>query len=732
MVACGPVFILSDAQNSRCWLRAPEGARQGVASKMARQVPLDRVRNIGIMAHIDAGKTTTTERILYYTGRTYKMGEVDEGSTEMDWMPQERERGITITSAATNCSWRDHTINIIDTPGHVDFTAEVERSIRVLDGAIALFCAVGGVEPQSETVWRQADHYHVPRLAFINKMDRVGADLFGAIDMMKERLHANPLLVQIPIGNEEKFCGVVDLVTMRALVWPEADADLGKRYETLEIPAELREEAGHWRELMIESLAEHSDAIAEGYLESRAFSPDEIWKAIREATCKAQVTPVLCGSSFRNRAVQPLLDAVVAYLPSPLDIPPVGGRNPKTEREETRAPDDKAPLAALAFKIMTDPHVGKLTYLRVYSGMLKAGSAVYNTGLERHERIHRLLLMHANDREQITEAYTGDIVAAIGLRETATGHTLCDSKHPIVLESIYFPEPVIAIAIEAKTMADQDRLAEALARLAEEDPTFRVRVDSETNQTIISGMGELHLEILVDRIRREFRVEANVGRPQVAYRETLTTPIKVEGRFIRQSGGRGQYGHCWLRLEPQPPGTGFEFENEIRGGDIPREYIPAIEKGVIEAMNTGPLGGYPVVDVKVTVFDGSFHPVDSSDLAFQIAGSIAFRDGARRCHPQLLEPIMSMEVVTPPDYLGDVLGNLNQRRAEITHIEARAGAQRVSANIPLAETFGYTTDLRSLSQGRATSTMEFSHYARVPDDLAAEILGVNVHQLRSA
>jgi elongation factor G len=690
------------------------------------------VRNIGIMAHIDAGKTTTTERILYYTGRTYKMGNVDEGSTEMDWMPQERERGITITSAATNCSWRDHSINIIDTPGHVDFTAEVERSIRVLDGAIALFCAVGGVEPQSETVWRQADRYHVPRLAFVNKMDRVGADFFGAVDMMKERLHTNPLLLQIPIGFEEKFRGVVDLITMRALVWPENDEDLGKHFEDTEIPAELHEEAEHWRELMIESLAEHHDNIAEGYLESRSFSADELRQAVREATCKALVTPVLCGSAFRNRGVQPLLDAVVDYLPSPLDVPPVSGLNPKTDHEETRAADDKAPLAALAFKIMTDPHVGKLTYLRIYSGMLKAGSATYNTTLGRHERVHRLLLMHANDREQIAEAYTGDIVAAIGLRETATGHTLCDSKHPIALESIDFPEPVISIAIEAKTIADQDHLSEALAKLAEEDPTFRVRVDSETNQTIISGMGELHLEILVDRIRREFRVEANVGRPQVAYRETLTTPIEVEGRFVRQSGGRGQYGHCWLRLEPQSPGTGFEFEDEVRGGDIPREFIRYVEKGVVEAMNTGPLGGYPVVDVKVTVFGGSYHAVDSSDLAFQIAGSMAFRDGARRCHPQLLEPIMSLEAVTPPEYLGDVLGNLNQRRAEITHIEGRHGLQRVSANVPLAETFGYATDVRSLSQGRATYTMEFSHYAKVPDDLAAEILGVNVHQLRSA
>ncbi|MCX8037404.1 MAG: elongation factor G [Candidatus Sumerlaeia bacterium] len=700
---------------------------------MARQVALECVRNIGIMAHIDAGKTTTTERILFYTGRTYKMGEVDEGSTEMDWMPQERERGITITSAATTCQWRGHRINIIDTPGHVDFTAEVERSIRVLDGAIALFCAVGGVEPQSETVWRQADRYHVPRLAFVNKMDRIGADFFRTVDMMKERLHANPLVVELPIGAEEDFRGVVDLVTMKALIWPEEDEEQGRRYAIEEVPAALREEAEHWRELMIEQLADaaHDDEFLEHYLGDHEFTPERLRHAIREATCSVRVTPVLCGSAFRKRGVQPLLDAVVEYLPSPLDVPPVKGVNPETQKEETRPANDDAPLSALAFKIMTDPHVGKLTYLRVYSGVLRSGAAAYNPSLGRHERIHRLLLMHANDREQVEEARTGDIVAAIGLRQTATGHTLCDSKHPIALEAIHFPEPVVSIAIEAKTTADQDRLAEALAKLAEEDPTFRVRQDNETNQTIISGMGELHLDILVDRIRREFRVEANVGRPQVAYRETLTTSVESEGRFIRQSGGRGQYGHCWLRIEPLPPGSGFVFENEIKGGDIPREYIPCIEKGVIEAMNNGPLGGYPVVDVKVTVFDGSYHPVDSSDIAFQVAGSIAFREGARKCRPVLLEPIMSIEVVTPTEYLGDVLGSLNQRRAEVESIEPRAGVQRVRARIPLAETFGYTTDLRSQTQGRATSTMEFSHYARVPDELAAEVLGVHVEHLRN-
>jgi len=690
---------------------------------MARQVPLMNVRNIGIMAHIDAGKTTTTERILFYTGRTYKLGNVDEGSTEMDWMAQERERGITITSAATTCAWRDHQINIIDTPGHVDFTVEVERSIRVLDGAIALFCAVGGVEPQSETVWRQSDRYRVPRLAFVNKMDRIGADFFGTMDMMKERLHAHPVPLQIPIGKEERFRGMVDLIEMVAYIWPEDAQATGARFETVAIPAELVEQAEFWREHMIEALAEYCDTFAERYLEEHDFTPDELRAAVRKATLQAQVTPVLCGSAFRNKGVQPLLDAVIHYLPSPQDVLPVKGINPKTEKEEERPAEDEAPLSALAFKIMSDPHVGKLTYLRIYSGVLKSGAGVYNPSLERHERVNRLLLMHANDRRPIEEARTGDIVAAIGLRATTTGHTLCDSKHPIALESITFPEPVIAIAIEPRTLADQDRLAQAMQRLAEEDPSFHVRVDSETNQTIISGMGELHLEILVDRMRREFGVEANIGRPQVAYRETLTVATESEGRFIKQTGGHGQYGHCWIRIEPLPPGSGFEFLNEVKGGEIPREYIPSIEKGVIDAMSSGPLGGYPMVDVKVTVFEGSYHPVDSSEIAFQVAGSIAFREGARRCGPQLLEPIMRLEVVTPPEYLGDILGGLNQRRADIEGIEARAGTQRVHANVPLAETFGYATDLRSISQGRATYTMEFSHYARVPDTLAGEILG---------
>jgi len=698
---------------------------------MPRRTPLERLRNIGIMAHIDAGKTTTTERILYYTGRTYRIGEVDDGSAEMDWMPQEKERGITITSAATYCRWRDCVINIIDTPGHVDFTVEVERSIRVLDGAIALFCAVAGVEPQSETVWRQAERYRVPRMAFINKMDRVGADFFGATEMMKERLQAHPVPIQLPIGAEEKFRGLVDLVEMRAYVWPEKDTELGARFSTEEIPADMRAEAELWREHLLEALAEYSDEFAERYLENHHFAPDEIRRAIREATCRTQITPVLCGSAFRNRGIQPLLDAIVYYLPSPLDVPPVRGINPKTGKEETRPPDDKAPLTALAFKIMSDPHVGRLTYLRIYSGVLKAGSAAYNPSIEKHERVHRLLLMHANHREPLEEARTGDIVAAVGLRQTATGHTLCDSKHPIALEPIKFPEPVISVAIEPKTTADQDRLSNALAKLAEEDPTFRVRVDDETNQTVISGMGELHLEVLVDRIKREFRVEANVGRPQVAYRETLTASTESEGRFIRQTGGRGQYGHCWLRIEPLPAGSGFEFANEVTGGDIPREYIPAIEKGVREAMSTGPLGGYPVVDVKVTVFGGSYHPVDSSDLAFEIAASIAFREGARRCKPILLEPIMSLEVVTPSEYLGDILGNLNQRRAEIEGINSRGNLQRISAKVPLVETFGYATELRSMSQGRASYTMQFSHYAEVPAELAAQVLGISPRQLET-
>lgn len=690
---------------------------------MPRRVALKHIRNIGIMAHIDAGKTTTTERILYYTGRTYKMGEVDSGSAEMDWMDQEKERGITITSAATSCSWRKHAINIIDTPGHVDFTVEVERSIRVLDGAIALFCAVGGVEPQSETVWRQADHYRVPRMAFINKMDRIGADFFRAMDMMRERLNAHPVPLQLPVGNEEKFRGVLDLVEMRTHLWPEDDVDLGAKFSTVAVPAELREEADHWREQMLESLAEYCDTFAERYLDGHAFTPEELRAAIREATCRAQITPVLCGSAFRNRGIQPLLDAIVSYLPSPVDVPPVNGTNPKTGQDEERPADDEAPLAALAFKLFSDPHVGKLTYVRVYSGVLRAGSAVYNPGLERRERVHRLLLMHANDREQIDEAHTGNIVAVVGLRQTATGHTLCDAKHPIVLEAMRFPEPVISVAIEPKTIADQDRLSEAMKRLADEDPTFRIRVDDETNQTIISGMGELHLEVLVERIRREFRVGANIGKPQVAYRETLTASTQSEGRFIRQSGGRGQYGHCWLRIEPLAPGSGFEFQNEVRGGDIPREFIPAVEKGVIEALNSGPLGGFPIVDVKVTVYDGSSHPVDSSEIAYEIAGSMAFREGARRCKPYLLEPIMALEVVTPPEYMGAVLDNLNQRRAEIEGIDSRSGLQRISASVPLAETFGYATDLRSMSQGRATYTMEFSHYAQVSEALTKHILG---------
>jgi elongation factor G len=690
---------------------------------MARQVPLTHVRNIGIMAHIDAGKTTTTERILFYTGRTYKMGNVDEGSTEMDWMIQERERGITITSAATSCSWRNHTINIIDTPGHVDFTVEVERSIRVLDGAVALFCAVGGVEPQSETVWRQSDRYGVPRLAFVNKMDRIGADFFGTVDMMRDRLHAHPMPVQIPIGSEEKFRGLIDLIEMKALIWPDNDEEKGIRFDVTDIPAELLEEAEHWRELMVEALAEHCDTFAERWLDGEDITPDDVRQAVRKATLKARITPVLCGSSFRNKGVQPLLDAVVDYLPSPQDVPPVTGTNPKTDEIEERPADDEAPLSALAFKIMTDPHVGKLTYVRVYSGVLRAGSAVFNPALDRHERVNRLLLMHANDRQPIDEARAGEIVAAIGLRQTTTGHTLCDSKHPILLEAMHFPEPVISIAIEPRTTADQGKLADALARLAEEDPTFRVRIDNETNQTIISGMGELHLEILVDRIRREFGVEANIGQPEVAYRETLTAATQSDGRFIKQSGGHGQYGHCKLRIEPLPAGSGFEFVNEVVGGEVPREYIPAIEKGVIDAMSNGPLGGFPVVDVKVTVHGGSYHPVDSSELAFQIAGSIGFREGARKCSPKLMEPVMALEVVTPPDYLGDVLGSLTQRRAEIEGIESRAGAQRVRAKAPLAETFGYATDLRSLSQGRASYSMEFSHYAQVPESLAKEILG---------
>lgn len=689
-----------------------------------RKYSLQKVRNIGIMAHIDAGKTTTTERILYYTGRTYKIGEVDEGTAEMDWMEQEKERGITITSAATQCVWKEHYINIIDTPGHVDFTVEVERSIRVLDGAIALFCAVGGVEPQSETVWRQADRYKVPRIAFINKMDRIGADFYGTIKMMIDRLHTHPLPVQIPIGKEENFVGVVDLIEMKAYYWntKESEESKGAIFSVTEIPAELKDEAEKMRDEMLESLAEFDDGIMEDYLEKRTPSPEKIRNVIRQATLACQLTPVLCGSAFRNKGIQPLIDAIIYYLPSPLDMPPISGVNPETGEEIQRHPSDSEPLSALAFKVQTDPHVGRITYVRVYSGVLTAKTYVYNATREVNERINDILLMHANRRQRVEELRTGDIGAIVGLKRTFTGDTLCNPTHPILLEPMRFPEPVISIAVEPKTRADQEKLALAMSKLAEEDPTFHVKFDEETNQTIISGMGELHLEILTDRLRREFNVGVNVGKPRVSYRETLTKSAEAEGKFIRQSGGKGQYGHVWLRVEPMNPGFGFEFVNEIKGGVIPKEFIPAIEKGVIEAMQSGVLVGYPIVDIKVTLFDGSFHPVDSSDIAFKIAASMAFQEAARRCEPHLLEPIMSIEILTPSTYLGDVIGNLQQRRAQIEDISTRLDSHIIRAMVPLAEMFGYATDLRSLTQGRATYTMQFSHYERVPPEIEEKII----------
>jgi elongation factor G len=684
-----------------------------------RDFTIDKTRNIGIMAHIDAGKTTTTERILYYTGKTHKMGEVHEGAAVMDWMQQEQERGITITSAATTCDWRDMRINIIDTPGHVDFTVEVERSLRVLDGAIALFCSVGGVEPQSETVWRQADKYGIPRIGYINKMDRIGADFFQGIDMMIERLGAHPVPLQIPIGREADFRGIVDLVTMQATVWTD---ELGTAWETTAIPDELVELAADYRHRLIESVADHSDAVTVAYLEGREIDPADLQAAIRAATLDISITPVLCGSSFKNKGVQPLLDAVIDYLPSPLDVPAVHGLSP-TGADIIRQADDGEPFSALAFKVMTDPYVGKLTYFRVYSGQLVAGSYVYNSTKGRKERISRLLQMHANHREDLEAMFAGDLGAAVGLKFTGTGDTLCTQADAIVLESMVFPEPVISVAIEPKTKADEDKLSTSLARLAEEDPTFRVVSDEETGQTVISGMGELHLEIIVDRLLREFRVDANVGRPQVAYRETIRKRAeKVVGRFVRQTGGRGQYGHAVINIEPNEPGGGYVFENRIMGGSIPREYIPAVDQGIQEAMTTGSLAGYPMVDVKVELIDGSYHDVDSSELAFKIAGSLALKEGARRAQPVLLEPMSAVEVVTPADFMGDVMGDLSSRRGHIEGMEQRGNAHVITATVPLSTMFGYATDLRSMSQGRATYTMQFKHYAEVPAGIAAEIV----------
>jgi elongation factor G len=679
----------------------------------------EQTRNIGIMAHIDAGKTTTTERILYYTGVTHRIGEVDEGSATMDWMEQEKERGITITSAATTCFWKDHRINIIDTPGHVDFTIEVERSLRVLDGAVAIFCSVGGVETQSETVWRQADKYKIPRIAFINKMDRTGADFRGCIQMMVDRLKTVPLLIQLPIGKEEGFQGVIDLVTMKAILY---DAhSLGAHFEISDIPETYLEEASKQRGILIERLAERDDFLMKKFVDGQEISESDLNRAIREVTLQLKGTPVLCGAAFRNKGVQPLLDAIIHYLPSPLDIPPVKGVDLKG-KELTLSANNGYPLSALAFKIMNDPYTGQLTFFRIYSGSLKSGDSVFNPIKGKRERIGRLVKMHANKREEIHEVSAGDIFAAVGLKYTTTGDTICSEKQPIILESMNFPKPVISIAIEPKTKGDLEKLGASLQRLTLEDPSFRVKTDEETGQTILSGMGELHLEIIVDRLLREFNVEANVGEPQVAYRETITKTIKSEGRFVRQSGGRGQYGHVWLTLEPQPPGKGFEFVNRIVGGAIPREYIPAVEKGVAEAMEKGVLAGFPMVDIKITLINGSYHEVDSSEMAFKIASSIGFKEGARRADPILLEPLMSIEIITPEEFMGQVVSNLNSRRGKTTKVEYREGTNVIAGEVPLANMFGYATDLRSLTQGRAIFTMQFSHYSPVPQSVSEGIL----------
>jgi elongation factor G len=684
------------------------------------RVGLDRVRNIGIMAHIDAGKTTTTERILYYTGRTHKLGEVHEGAATMDWMAQEQERGITITSAATTAFWRDHRINIIDTPGHVDFTVEVERSLRVLDGAIAVFDSVAGVQPQSETVWRQADKYKVPRIAFINKMDRTGANFFAAVQSMRERLGANPVPIQIPIGQEDQFRGVVDLVEMRAVIYKD---DLGQEFDVTEIPAELAEQAAEYHHQMIDAISHFDDEVLEAYLEDESsVAPEMIRRAVRAGTLTDEITPVLLGSAFKNKGVQPLLDAVIDYLPSPLDVPAVTGIDPKTSAEAERKASEDEPFSALAFKVMSDPYVGKLTYFRVYSGRLKAGDRVLNTTTGKTERVGRILQMHANHREERDEIGAGEIAAAVGLKTTTTGDTLAIENAPIVLESMTFPEPVISVAVEPKSKADQDKLGSGLARLADEDPTFRVTSDDETGQTLIAGMGELHLEIIIDRLKREFNVDANVGRPQVAYRETISKPAeKVQGRFVRQTGGSGQYGDAVINLLPQAPGTGYEFVDKIVGGKIPREYIKPIDEGIQEAMGSGVLAGYPVVDVKVELIDGSYHDVDSSERAFKIAGSIAFKEAMKRAKPKLLEPVMAVEVTTPEDYLGDVMGNLNSRRGRIENMQPVGNAQVVKASVPLSEMFGYATDLRSMTQGRADFHMEFDRYEEVPASIASEI-----------
>jgi elongation factor G len=688
---------------------------------VSRTVPLERCRNIGIMAHIDAGKTTTTERILFYTGRTHRLGEVHEGTATMDWMEQEQERGITITSAATTCSWRDIRINIIDTPGHVDFTAEVERSLRVLDGAVAVFDAVHGVQPQSEKVWRQADKYGVPRICFINKIDKMGADFEHAVDTIRKRLNAKPIAIQIPIGQEDKFRGVVDLLSMKAIVW--TNEDLGAEYETEEIPADLKKKAEAFRAQLVETVAENDDDMLHKFLEGEEISEAELKASLRKSTIALKVFPVVVGTAFKNKGIQPLLDAVVDYLPSPLDTPETKGINPENGEAITRKASDDEPFSALAFKIMADPYVGQLTFIRVYSGQLKSSDSVLNSRTQRHERIGRLLKMHANKREDIQEILAGDICAAVGLKNVSTGDTICDERHPITLESITFAVPVISVAVEPKTKADQEKMGMALAKLAQEDPTFKVHTDPDSGQTIISGMGELHLEIIVDRMMREYKVEANVGKPQVAYRETVRKHAEAEGKYIRQTGGRGQYGHAKIKLDPQPPGMGYEFVNDIVGGSVPKEFIKPIDQGIQEALEGGVLAGYPVVDVKVTLYDGSYHDVDSNEMAFKIAGSMAFKEAARKASPVLLEPVMAVEVVTPEDYAGAIMGDLSSRRGRIEGMEHRAGSQVIKAIVPLAEMFGYATHMRSSTQGRAEYSMHFARYEETPRSVAEEIIG---------
>lgn len=685
-----------------------------------REFPLDKVRNIGIMAHIDAGKTTTTERILFYTGKVHKLGEVHEGNATMDWMEEEQERGITITSAATTTHWKDHCINIIDTPGHVDFTVEVERSLRVLDGSVAVFCAKGGVEPQSETVWRQADKYSVPRIAYVNKMDIMGADFFNVVAMMKDRLKANAVPLQIPIGKEDSFKGIIDLLTQKAIMYLD---DLGTKEEEVDVPEEYKDIVKKYRTNLVEAVAEQDEELMEKYLDGNELDIDEMKEVIRKATIANEFVPVICGSSYKNKGVQPLLDAIVDYLPSPIDVPPVKGTVPESDEQITRESSDDEPFAALAFKIMADPFVGKLAFFRTYSGKLAAGSYVYNSTKSKRERIGRILRMHANHRADLDTVYAGDIAAAVGLKYTTTGDTLCDENKPIVLESMVFPEPVIQVAIEPKTKAGQDKMGLALAKLAEEDPTFKTFTDTETGQTIIAGMGELHLEIIVDRLLREFKVEANVGKPQVAYKETIKKAVKAEGKFVRQSGGHGQYGHCWLVVEPREAGAGYEFVNKIVGGVIPKEFIPSIDAGVQEAMKNGILGGYEVIDLRVTVVDGSYHEVDSSEMAFKVAGSMAFKEAMAKGDAVLLEPIMKVEVTVPEEYMGDVMGDLNSRRGRIQGMEMRSGAQIIHGFVPLAEMFGYSTDLRSKTQGRGVYTMQFSHYDEVPKNLMEKVIG---------